>query len=57
MEEGSPIWTAEAEAMLRNIPFFARPQARQNIEKLALERHCEYITPELVEEARRVFGQ
>ncbi|MEN9219803.1 MAG: PCP reductase family protein [Thermostichales cyanobacterium SZTDM-1c_bins_54] len=57
MDEGSPIWTAEAEAMLRNIPFFARPQARQNIEKLALERHCEYITPELVEEARRVFGQ
>lgn len=57
MSEDLPLWTPEAEDILRNIPFFARPQARQNIEKLALARNCEIITPELVEEARRIFGQ
>jgi len=57
MSDDPLIWTPEAEDILRNVPFFARPQARQNIEKLALSRNCETITPELVEEARRIFGQ
>ncbi|GAB4210802.1 MAG: PCP reductase family protein [Synechococcales cyanobacterium] len=55
--EGTPLWTPEAEAILRSIPFFARPQARLQIEKLAMEQNCEEITPELVEAARRFFGQ
>ena len=28
-------WTAEAEARLKEIPFFVRPAARKKIEKLA----------------------
>ena len=50
-------WTPEALDSLQNIPFFARTQARQQIEKLARECGWEVITPELIEEARRQFGQ
>lgn len=50
-------WTAEAEAKLRNIPFFVRSQARQRIEHLAREAELETVTADLVERARLEFGQ
>lgn len=50
-------WTAEAEAKLRNIPFFVRSQARQRIEALAREAEQETVTADLVEKARIEFGQ
>ncbi len=50
-------WTANAEAKLKNIPYFARPQARQRIEALAREAELEIVTSELVEQARLEFGQ
>lgn len=50
-------WTPEAEAKLRNIPFFVRAQARQRIEHLAREAELEQVTSELVERARLEFGQ
>lgn len=50
-------WTPEAELKLKNIPYFARPQARQRIEKLAREAEQYVITVELVEQARIEFGQ
>lgn len=50
-------WTPEAIALLRNIPFFVRSQAKSRIEEMAAERGLEQVTPEIVEEARQVFGQ
>lgn len=50
-------WTPEAQEKLKNIPYFARPQARQRIEQLAREAELEEVTVELVEQARLEFGQ
>uniref|UniRef100_B8HRY2 Proto-chlorophyllide reductase 57 kD subunit n=1 Tax=Cyanothece sp. (strain PCC 7425 / ATCC 29141) TaxID=395961 RepID=B8HRY2_CYAP4 len=50
-------WTPEATLKLRNIPFFARAQARQRIERLARDNDLETVTLELVEQARQEFGQ
>lgn len=50
-------WTAEAQAKLRNIPYFARSQARQRIEQLARQQGADEIAVELVEQARLEFGQ
>ena len=50
-------WTREAENKLKNIPFFARAQARQRIEALARQADLETVTAELVEKARMEFGQ
>jgi hypothetical protein len=50
-------WTPEAETKLKNIPFFARAQARQRIEAMAREADLETVTAELVEQARIEFGQ
>jgi hypothetical protein len=50
-------WTSEAEAKFKNIPFFARVQARQRIEQLARESSLDTVTAELVEQARLEFGQ
>lgn len=50
-------WTPEAEAKLKNIPFFARTQARQRIEEMARASNIEVITNELVEKARLEIGQ
>jgi hypothetical protein len=50
-------WTAAAEVKLKNIPFFARSQARQKIEALAREGKLDVVTVELVEQARLEFGQ
>jgi hypothetical protein len=50
-------WTPEAEAKLKNVPFFARSQARQRIEGIARESEVAVITPELVEQVRLTVGQ
>ncbi|NJK28894.1 MAG: protochlorophyllide oxidoreductase [Acaryochloris sp. RU_4_1] len=50
-------WTVTAEAKLKNIPFFARSQARQKIEALARQAKLDVVTVELVEQARLEFGQ
>ncbi|WP_413161133.1 PCP reductase family protein [Capilliphycus salinus ALCB114379] len=50
-------WMPEAKAKLKNIPYFARSQARKRIEQLAREAHQEVVTVELVEKARLEFGQ
>lgn len=51
------IWTPEAEAKLKNIPFFARSQARQRIEAIARAADEQTVTVELVERVRLQFGQ
>ena len=50
-------WTPQAQAKLKMIPFFARPQARQKIEQMARAAELEEITAEVVEQARSEFGQ
>ena len=50
-------WTPEAKVKLKNIPYFARAQARQRIEQLAREAELEVVTVEMVEQARAEFGQ
>ena len=50
-------WTAEAEALLKEIPFFVRPAARKKIEKFAKEKGAVEITPEVYQQAKQQFGQ
>jgi hypothetical protein len=50
-------WTPEAEAKLKNVPFFARSQARQRIEGIARESEVRVVTAELVEQVRSSVGQ
>jgi Proto-chlorophyllide reductase 57 kD subunit len=49
-------WTAEAEAKLKEIPFFVRPAARKKIEKLAAEMGAEEITGAIYDAAKKKFG-
>lgn len=50
-------WTSEAKVVLKNIPFFARTQAKARIEQLARAAGQEVVTVEVVEQARAEFGQ
>jgi hypothetical protein len=49
-------WTPEAEAKLKEIPFFVRPAARKKIEKLAVEMGATEITATIYDEAKKKFG-
>ncbi|MEO1209174.1 MAG: PCP reductase family protein [Cyanobacteria bacterium J06638_20] len=49
-------WTADAEARLKEIPFFVRPAARKKIEKFAQEAGIAQITIEVYEQAKKKFG-
>ncbi|MGF1514248.1 MAG: PCP reductase family protein [Elainellaceae cyanobacterium] len=50
-------WSAEAQLRLKQVPFFARLRARQQVERLAQERGIDVITPDVLELARRELGQ
>ena len=50
-------WTPEAEASLKEIPFFVRPAARRKIEKYAQEAGHSTITAEIYQQAKQKFGQ
>ena len=47
----SVIWTTEAEAKLKEIPFFVRPAARKEIEKFAPDADIREITLQGLDEA------
>ena len=49
-------WTVDAEARLKEIPFFVRPAARKKIEKFAQDQGVEQITVEIYEAAKKQFG-
>lgn len=49
-------WTAEAEACLKEIPFFVRPAARKKIEKFAQNQGIQKITAEVYAQAKAQFG-
>ncbi|AFY73146.1 Proto-chlorophyllide reductase 57 kD subunit [Synechococcus sp. PCC 7502] len=50
-------WTVEAEAMLKEIPFFIRPFARKKIETYAQENHLNEITIEIYKKAKELFNK
>ncbi|KAM3090473.1 PCP reductase family protein [Phormidesmis sp. 146-35] len=50
------VWTSDAEARLKEIPFFVRPAARKKIEKFAQEAGLSQITVEVYEQAKKQFG-
>ena len=49
-------WTAEAEARLKEIPFFVRPAARKKIERFAQDAGITEITAEVYDQAKQKFG-
>ena len=50
-------WTAEAEAKLKDIPFFVRPFARKKIETYAQEQSISTITLEIYEQVKKQFNK
>ncbi len=50
-------WTTEAEARVKEIPFFVRPAARKKIEKFAQEQGSNEITIEIYDLAKQQFRQ
>jgi hypothetical protein len=50
-------WTAEAEAKLKDIPFFVRPFALKKIEKYAQDNNFQQITLEVYEQAKKQFNK
>jgi hypothetical protein len=51
-----PEWTTDAEARLKEIPFFVRPAARKKIEAFAQNQGIQSITVEVYEQAKQKFG-
>ena len=51
------VWTTEAEAKLKDIPFFVRPFARKKIETYAQENGFSPITVEIYEQAKKMFNK
>ncbi|MBF2080578.1 MAG: PCP reductase family protein [Synechococcales cyanobacterium T60_A2020_003] len=49
-------WTPEAEARLKEIPFFVRPAARKKIEKFCQDLGESVITSEMYDQAKQKFG-
>ncbi len=49
-------WTPEAEACLKEVPFFVRPAVRRKLEKYAELKGITEITPEIYAEAKAQFG-
>ena len=50
-------WTAEAEAKLKEIPFFVRPFARKKIEAYAQENNFTQITIEIYDRSKQMFNK
>ncbi|MGF1549870.1 MAG: ferredoxin:protochlorophyllide reductase (ATP-dependent) subunit B [Sphingomonadaceae bacterium] len=54
---GEDLWTAEAEAELKKIPFFVRGKARRNTETFAAERGRERIDLETLYDAKAHYAR
>ncbi len=50
-------WTAAAEGLLKEIPFFVRPAARKKIEKYARENGITEISETVYQQAKAQFGR
>ena len=52
----SVVWTHEAEAMLKKVPFFVRKRVHRNVEKFAAEHGHASITADVVLAAKEALG-
>jgi len=50
-------WTPQAEARLKEVPFFVRPAVRRRIESLAVEAGRADVDDVFYEQAKAQFGQ
>ncbi len=50
-------WNADAEAQLKQVPFFVRPAVRRRIESLAADAGLDRVDLQFYEEAKAQFGQ
>ncbi len=50
-------WHADAEAKLKEVPFFVRPAVRRRIESMALEAGRSEVDAPFYEQAKAQFGQ
>jgi hypothetical protein len=50
-------WTADAEAKLKDVPFFVRPAVRRRVEAMATESGVETVDLPFFEQARARFGR
>lgn len=51
-----PIWTSDAESMLKKVPFFVRGRVRNNVEQYARERQIAAITDAVLVAAKEHLG-
>ncbi len=54
---GGLTWSADASKRLENIPFFIRPMAKKEIERLAREQGCTEVTVEVMDHAKTAFSK
>ena len=54
---GEMVWTAEARQRLENIPFFIRPMAKKEIERLTRENGRAEVTVDMMDQAKSVFAK
>jgi light-independent protochlorophyllide reductase subunit B len=52
----SVVWTPEASAMLKKVPFFVRGRVQKNVEKYAAERGYAEIGADVLQAAREALG-
>ncbi|MEX0589135.1 MAG: PCP reductase family protein [Cyanobium sp.] len=50
-------WQPEAEALLKEVPFFVRPAVRRRIESMATDAGLSEIDAPFYEQAKSQFGQ
>jgi len=53
---GDPVWTPDAQAELKKIPFFVRKKAKRNTESFAADQGIHPISVETLYEAKAHFG-
>lgn len=54
---GTLTWSADATKRLENIPFFIRPMAKKEIERLAREQGRTEVTVEVMDHAKTAFAK
>lgn len=54
---GDLAWSPEATSRLENIPFFIRPMAKKEIERMAREQGRSEVTVEMMDQAKTAFAK
>jgi light-independent protochlorophyllide reductase subunit B len=50
------VWSPEATAMLKKVPFFVRGRVQKNVERYAAQQGYTLVTPDVVLEAKEALG-